>query len=79
LTEAISRHLYSSVDPAVDGIAFDSRHGNDLGLYALFERPVTSEAQVDRSTLVDVQPTVQIPTGSPDFRAALELHNLQLG
>jgi len=31
LTEAISRHLYSSVDPAVDGIAFDSRHGNAWG------------------------------------------------
>jgi hypothetical protein len=79
LTEAISRHLYSSVDPAVDGIAFDSRHGNNLGLYAIFERPGTSDAQVDRSTLVGVQPTALIPTESPDFQTALALHNLQLG
>lgn len=79
LTGAISRHIYSLVDPVVDGIAFDSRHGNDLRLYAIFERPGTSDPVLDRSMLVDVLPDEEIDPASGDFQTALTLHNLQLG
>jgi hypothetical protein len=79
LTGAISRHIYSLDDPVVDGITFDSRHGNDLRLYAIFERPGTSDPGLDRSVLVDVLPDEAIDSASDDFQAALALHNLQLG
>jgi hypothetical protein len=40
LTQQISRFLWESTNH--DGVRFESRFGNDLRLYAIFERPSTS-------------------------------------
>ncbi|MDP9886077.1 hypothetical protein J2W21_003602 [Sinomonas atrocyanea] len=37
LTQAVAAWLYETTD--VDGVTFSSRHGDDLRLWALFERP----------------------------------------
>jgi hypothetical protein len=77
LTGAISRNLYLQDDPVVDGIAFDSRHGNGLGLYAVFERPSTSDVGLGSTTLVDHAAVAAVPTESEEFLGALDLHGLQ--
>ena len=54
LTQAISRWLYALTDhrqAAVDGIEFDSRHGDQLRMWALYERAAAAvgEAYVDKN------------------------------
>ncbi|TFD75326.1 hypothetical protein [Cryobacterium psychrophilum] len=39
LTRTIASWLYQQNEPVVDGIEFASRHGDDLKLWAIFERP----------------------------------------
>ncbi len=42
LTRSIARWLYDLYDndgPRVDGVAFSSRHGDDMKMWAVFERP----------------------------------------
>lgn len=41
LTRSVASWLYQLTDPTVDGIQFRSRHGDDLPLWAIFERPST--------------------------------------
>lgn len=38
LTRSIASWLYDQVEPSVDGVEFTSRHGDDLRLWAIFER-----------------------------------------
>lgn len=37
LTQQVSTYLYETID--LDGVSFHSRHGDDLGLWAIFEHP----------------------------------------
>jgi hypothetical protein len=79
LTQLISRHLYgreTADGGLVSGVAFGSRHGDELRLWALFER----EADVGRDSshlLLDCRDEV-IDAGSEAFGRALELHGLRL-
>lgn len=73
-TQALSQWLYSVADDAgpLDGIEFESRHGNRLILWALFERAAdgtSSHLLTERS----VQP---IDGADPDLERALSLHGL---
>ena len=78
-TQLISRHLYgreTADGRLAAGVAFGSRHGDDLRLWALFER----DADVGRESshlLRDRRDEVLDP-GSEAFRRALELHGLRL-
>jgi RES domain len=78
-TQLISRHLYSRETEdgrLASGVAFGSRHGDDLRLWAVFER----DADVGRQSshlLRDCRDEV-IDPGSEAFRRALELHGLRL-
>lgn len=36
LTQSVATHLHANTD--LDGVAFASRHGDDLALFAVFER-----------------------------------------
>lgn len=37
LTQGVATRIYATTD--LDGVAFASRHGDDLSLWAIFERP----------------------------------------
>ena len=39
LTRGVASWLYARTTPVVDGVEFGSRHGDDLRLWAIFERP----------------------------------------
>lgn len=76
LTQTVTVHLYretdAQLDPAYDGVHFGSRHGDDLALWAVFERPGDSpysrHLQGTRAQLVD-------PTDNALVRA-MDLHRL---
>jgi hypothetical protein len=78
LTRAVSRHLYSSIQPPVDGVQFDSRHGNGLGLFAVYERHSNVDPMSGSSALVTAVNPNPVPLESPEFTQALAIHNLRL-
>ncbi|MGH3629453.1 MAG: RES domain-containing protein, partial [Acidimicrobiales bacterium] len=67
LTQRLSRHLYLNDDPGVDGVVFESRHGNDLVLLGVFEKGGDPGMPEERSPLLTLEPTQPIDTGSPEF------------
>jgi len=78
LTRSVARWLYQlgepdSGIPAVDGVEFRSRHGDDLRMWAVFERPDQGEVspQLVQRVGVDLSPE------SPDLIRALELHGIE--
>jgi hypothetical protein len=75
LTQEISRHLYESEEERFAGIAYESRFGADLPLWAIFER--SEDQRIDQSSrLSDI--TVQpIDPNDSAFAAALTLHGLE--
>jgi hypothetical protein len=76
LTQQISRFLWEQT-PA-DGVLFESRLGNRVKLYAIFERPSTSSLARGRSKLVSGTSHKPIPSTSRDFTRALALHKLTI-
>ncbi|WP_245813753.1 RES domain-containing protein [Rhodococcus marinonascens] len=75
LTQSISRWTNTLTDPAgnpVAGIAFDSRHGDGLVLWALYERPGDGPIS-GNVTPLDHGP---VEADDPDLIEAMRLHNL---
>lgn len=76
LTQRVATHLYGLTSahssPLVDGVRFASRHGDELTMWAVFERPgddpATSRIHRGQVRLVDVAET--------DLTAAMALHHL---
>jgi RES domain-containing protein len=52
LTQSVSRWLYGAIEPPVAGVAFASRFGDDLAMWAVFEQPGDSATS---STLTATQ------------------------
>ena len=78
-TQLISRHLYQQLldDGAfLSGVAFASRHGDDLRLWAVYERE--ADAGRARSHLLCECHDEDIDPRGPAFRRALALHGLTL-
>ena len=76
LTQAISRWIYALTDhgqAAVDGIEFDSRHGDQLRMWALYERA----ADPDISPHIDVVDHCPIDAADPHLARALTLLGLE--
>jgi hypothetical protein len=78
-TQEISRHVYGlPIDGGVlaSGVAFSSRHGDELRLWAIFER----EADVGRKRSHLLARCVSKPIEPEDhaLRQALELHGVRL-
>lgn len=69
LTRAVASWLYAQTDPVLDGIEFTSRHGDDLELWAIFERP---SAETDSSPLLANRETRPL---TPDTRELLDAFN----
>jgi hypothetical protein len=76
LTQQISRFLWEQTSH--DGVLFESRFGNRLKLYAIFERPSTSSLARGRAKLVSGTSHKPIPSTSGDFTRALALHKLTI-
>lgn len=74
LTQEMSRYLWETT--MRDGVRFESRFGNGLQLFAIFER--TSMSSAGRSTLLTGTSDGPIPSGSRDFTRTLTLHNLTI-
>lgn len=75
-TQHLSRWLYSTIvdDGPIDGIEFESRHGNRLVLWAVFERA----ADESSSRLLTDHSSEPINRTDPDLERALALHGLRL-
>ncbi|NLU85104.1 RES domain-containing protein [Rhodococcus sp. HNM0569] len=75
LTQAISRWTNTLTDPdgePVAGIQFESRHGDGLVLWALYERP--GDGPISKNVVVlDYGP---VERHDPDLIEAMRLHNL---
>jgi hypothetical protein len=75
LTQAISAWIYtlSSADgPLISGIEFASRHGDNVRLWALYERDTTTSAP-PQVTAVSADP---VNGDHPDLQEAMRLHRL---
>ena len=75
LTQAISQWINTLTDPAgepVTGIQFDSRHGDGLVLWALYERPGDGPTSKN-TTVLDYGP---VEEHDPDLIEAMRLHYL---
>lgn len=78
LTQRISTYLYALTDDdgttIVDGVRFASRHGDELTMWAVFERPgdepISTHLRYISTRLVDLQ--------DPDLTRAMSLHRLRL-
>lgn len=75
LTQRVAHHLYTLTDPssrpAVDGVRFASRHGDELTMWAVFERddePSSHHIKSVTAQLVDVD--------DPDLIRSMTLHRL---
>lgn len=77
LTRAIARWLYGQAADdgasAVDGIEFRSRHGDELKMWAIFERSADSET----SRLLEDTTEFEIRPDHEDFAAAMRFHGLR--
>lgn len=60
--------------PTVDGVRFGSRHGDDLGMWAIYERPGDDPS----SRLLHNVKTALVDEKDPDLHRALEHHGLAL-
>lgn len=76
LTQAAAGLLYALPGPggpACDGIRFASRHGDDLGLWAVFERPGDNPS----SRLIAPDAASPVDPGDAALAAAMRLHGLR--
>ena len=71
LTQSVASHLYANTDVA--GVNFASRHGDDLELWAIFERH--DEHAVSRY-LASLK-TYQLSPDHPELLAVLAFHGLR--
>lgn len=71
LTQAVAAHLYA--DPDLDGVRFSSRHGDDLVLWSIFERPDDGEV-TSRVTDRDQR---HLNRDHPEMREAFKLLGLR--
>jgi hypothetical protein len=78
LTQRLSRYLYLGDDPSVNGIVFESRHGNDLVLLGIFEKGGTTGMPQECSPLLSQESAEPIDAGNSELAHAMDLHNLRL-
>lgn len=79
LTQEMSSVIYATTladGPLPDGIRFESRHGNDLILHAVYERPSEGDGETSRLLTDRVERAID-PAGSELLEAA-RIHGLVL-
>ena len=73
LTRSVATWLYQCVEPVVDGIEFASRHGDELALWAVFERPEDDAV----SRLLSETKDMPLTPDADEIREAFRLHRLR--
>jgi len=74
LTRSIARWLFDLADgDTVDGVEFRSRHGDDLRMWAIFERDTDGET----SSHLSDRGSVSLSPETIDLARALELHGIR--
>jgi len=77
LTQQLATHIYGLVDdesePRYAGVRFASRHGDELAMLAIFERPGDEPS----SCWVERQQDALVDLADPALAAALTLHGLR--
>lgn len=78
LTREISRFVYEldRGDDPLDGIAYESRFGSGLDLWAVFER--SADAGLERSRLFTDVEAEELSVETPGLLDALHLHGLEI-
>lgn len=76
LTQVISSWFFRALRPPVSGVAFGSRHGDDLTMWAVFEQP--GEAETGSSCLRN-SATSRLSEDMPDMIEAMRIHGLVWG
>ena len=76
LTQAIATHIHQMQD--FDGVRFASRHGDDLEMWAIFERP-TEGRDVPSPPQVTEQTVVRLDRNDPALVKALRMFHLRWG
>ena len=80
LTQEISTLLYatqSASEGRPDGVRFESRHGEGLTLYAIYERP--SAGDTHRSRLLTATTNQALSESDPELAEAVRVHGLTMG
>ena len=80
LTQEISTLLYATQTAGgghPDGVRFESRHGEGLTLYAIYERP--SAGDTHRSRLLAATTNQALAVTDPELAEAARLHGLTIG
>lgn len=76
LTQDVSQHLWTRRNPDgsdfCDGIQFRSRHGDDLLLWAVYERDTDGQTS---SHVTDIEP-LELTADTPELQTALALLGL---
>jgi hypothetical protein len=73
LTQMISSWFYRELRPPVSGVAFGSRHGDDLTMWAVFEQPGEAETG---SSCVSNRAAIALADDMPDMIEAMRIHGL---
>ncbi|MGD8195387.1 RES domain-containing protein [Herbiconiux sp. P18] len=76
LTRAVASWLYAQTSPKIDGVEFGSRHGDDLRLWAVFERTSTDD---DSSPLITPSRVQQLTPETPELVEAFGTLGLTWG
>jgi hypothetical protein len=74
LARSIASWLYALTDPVIDGIEFSSRYGDDLRLWAVFERCPSGETNV--SPLLTQRENVRLTPETPELVEAFATRGL---
>lgn len=78
LTQRVATRLFSATDSDgrtfLDGVQFASRHGDDLQMWAIFERPTDT----DSSRLISDRHAAKIELDDEDLLRAMKLHNITM-
>jgi len=76
LTQRVAGYLYTlggvDASPLIDGVRFASRHGDEMTMWAIFERPGDEPA----SRRLRQGPSRLVTPADPELTRAMTLHNL---
>jgi hypothetical protein len=79
LTQAVSAWLYehnTAGHPTFDGVHFQSRHGDDLNLIAIYERGTTPSGDTTVSPHIADTRDEDLDPGRTELQQAMDLHRL---
>lgn len=71
ITQEVAAHLY--LQPGVDGVEFESRHGDDLRLWCVFEQPSDDGRRSQHILALEIQ---ELTAQTPELQKAMRMLGL---